>query len=108
MERKSHRRYRLAFAALVLLLAGLAVWNINSGSIHLSIKEIFGILAKHEGGETSYNIIWEIRLPRILAVIILGGALSVSGFLLQTFFPIQLQDLSFWGFHPAPSWWYPW
>lgn len=86
MERKSHRRYRLAFAALVLLLAGLAVWNINSGSIHLSIKEIFGILAKHEGGETSYNIIWEIRLPRILAVIILGGALSVSGFLLQTFF----------------------
>ena len=51
MERKSHRRYRLAFAALVLLLAGLAVWNINSGSIHLSIKEIFGILAKHEGGK---------------------------------------------------------
>ena len=32
------------------------------------------------------RILWEIRLPRILAVIILGGALSVSGFLLQTFF----------------------
>ena len=36
--------------------------------------------------ETAFNIVWEIRIPRILAVIILGGALSVSGFLLQTFF----------------------
>lgn len=39
-----------------------------------------------QGDATAYNIIWEIRLPRILSVIILGGALSVSGFLLQTFF----------------------
>ena len=30
--------------------------------------------------------IWEIRLPRLIAAVILGGALSVSGFLLQTLF----------------------
>lgn len=29
---------------------------------------------------------WDIRLPRLLAAALLGGALSVSGFLLQTFF----------------------
>ena len=50
------------------------------------MKEILNIIFRHQGDETSYNIVWEIRLPRILAVIILGGALSVSGFLLQTFF----------------------
>ena len=33
-----------------------------------------------------YSIIWKIRLPRILMAAILGGALSLSGFLLQTFF----------------------
>lgn len=33
-----------------------------------------------------YNIIWKIRLPRILMAAILGGGLSLSGFLLQTFF----------------------
>ena len=33
-----------------------------------------------------YHIVWRIRLPRILASVVLGGALSVSGFLLQTFF----------------------
>ncbi|MBW1225742.1 iron chelate uptake ABC transporter family permease subunit, partial [Escherichia coli] len=49
-------------------------------------QEIFQILMKNSGDETAYNIIWEIRLPRILSAVILGGALSVSGFLLQTFF----------------------
>lgn len=36
--------------------------------------------------ETFSQIVWKIRLPRILAAILLGGALSVSGFLLQSFF----------------------
>ena len=62
------------------------VWNVNAGSIHLSVSEILNIIFRHQGDATAYNIIWEIRLPRILSVIILGGALSVSGFLLQTFF----------------------
>ena len=39
------------------------------------------LLSPEEGG-----IVWGIRLPRVLAAAILGGALSVSGFLLQTFF----------------------
>lgn len=33
-----------------------------------------------------YSIIWKIRLPRILMAAILGGALALAGFLLQTFF----------------------
>ncbi len=31
-------------------------------------------------------IVWEMRLPRLIAAMLLGGALSISGFLLQTFF----------------------
>ena len=34
----------------------------------------------------AWTIIWEIRLPRALAALILGGALALSGYLLQTFF----------------------
>lgn len=86
MNKKAYRRYAVSFAALALLLAALLVWNINSGSVSLSVREIFHILVFRDGDETAYNIIWQIRLPRILAAIILGGALSVSGFLLQTFF----------------------
>lgn len=76
----------LSFVILGILLVIAFVWNINAGSISVSIGDIFGILFRREGEETAYNIIWSIRLPRILAALILGGALSVSGFLLQTFF----------------------
>ncbi|HOO28054.1 MAG TPA: iron ABC transporter permease, partial [Lachnospiraceae bacterium] len=40
----------------------------------------------HTAGRTAADIIWKIRLPRIAAVVVLGGALALSGFLLQTFF----------------------
>ena len=86
MRKKLHLRYWIAFGFLALLLMSFIVWNINSGSIEISVREIMEILFLGKGDDTALNIIWEIRLPRILAAIILGGALSVSGFLLQTFF----------------------
>lgn len=86
MKKKAHIRYMISFVILAILLLILFFWNINAGSVHLSVKEIFDIIVKKTGEQTAYNIVWQIRLPRILAAILLGGALSVSGFLLQTFF----------------------
>ena len=86
MRKKLHLRYWIAFGFLALLLMIFIVWNINFGSIEISVREIMEILFLRKGEDTALNIVWEIRLPRILAAIILGGALSVSGFLLQTFF----------------------
>ena len=71
---------------LAALLLMLVFWNINSGSVSLTVREVFQILFQKGGDETARNIVWSIRLPRILAALILGGALSASGFLLQTFF----------------------
>ncbi|MZT64785.1 iron chelate uptake ABC transporter family permease subunit [Blautia sp. BIOML-A1] len=86
MRKKLHFRYWLSFIMLIIFLGVLVFWNINSGSIPISLQDVFRIIFLRDGTETAYNIIWEIRLPRILAAVILGGALSVSGFLLQTFF----------------------
>lgn len=86
MKKRAHIRYTISFILLAVLLLFLFFWNINAGSVHLSVKEIFDIIVKKTGEQTAYNIVWQIRLPRILAAILLGGALSVSGFLLQTFF----------------------
>lgn len=86
MRKNARIRYILSFAALAVLLLLLIFFNINSGSVQLGVGEILDILVHRAGDTTSYNIVWEIRLPRILAALILGGALSVSGFLLQTFF----------------------
>ncbi len=40
----------------------------------------------HSRGEHRRQIIWTIRMPRMIAAAVLGGALAVAGFLLQTFF----------------------
>lgn len=86
MRKNARIRYIFSFAALTVLLLLLVFLNINSGSVQLGVGEILDILVHRAGDTTSCNIVWEIRLPRILAALILGGALSVSGFLLQTFF----------------------
>ena len=86
MEDKRIVRYCISFLLLTVLLCAFFLWNMNSGSVDLSAKEIINIIINGPNDATSSNIIWNIRLPRILAAIILGGALSVSGFLLQTFF----------------------
>ena len=84
MKPQSGARYAGAFAALLAVLTVLFVCNVNAGSLHLSVREVAQILLTRTGENAV--IVWEIRLPRIVAAALLGGALSVSGFLLQTFF----------------------
>lgn len=75
-----------SFVLLAALVLVLLIWNINAGSVHLPVGEILRILTGHGADSTQSHIVWDIRLPRILSAMLLGGALSVSGFLLQTFF----------------------
>ena len=84
MEEPRARRWCLAFLLLALLLAGLFLWSLNAGSLPLTPCEVWDILVRQEGEYAA--VIWKLRLPRTLAAALLGGALSVSGFLLQTFF----------------------
>ncbi|MDD6611234.1 MAG: iron ABC transporter permease [Clostridiales bacterium] len=84
MRQKRSVRYAIGYGILAILLCVLLIWNLNAGSVKLSVEEILDILAGHNTENTA--IIREIRLPRLLAAAMLGGALSVSGFLLQTFF----------------------
>ena len=86
IRRKRQLRYGLVFGSLILAFAVIVVLNINTGNVQISIPDILRILFLREGGEVEYNIIWKIRLPRLLMAAVLGGALSLSGFLLQTFF----------------------
>ena len=79
-------RYIAVFSGLVIVFAVTVVLNINTGNVHISVPKILRILFLRDGAATEYSIIWRIRLPRILMAAMLGGALSLSGFLLQTFF----------------------
>ena len=79
-------RILVGFVILLVLTAGFSLWNLHAGSVTISAGEIRSILFDSGVTGTNKNIIWSIRLPRLLSALVLGGALSVSGYLLQTFF----------------------
>ena len=79
-------RYTLVFIILAAAFCLITVLNINTGNVHISVSKIAQIIFTRVGSKDEVNIIWRIRLPRILMAAVLGGALSLSGFLLQTFF----------------------
>ena len=80
------KRMIAGFEIMFVLLV-LFIWlNIRTGSISVPSGEVIRILFSHETESTAGRIIWDIRLPRLLSAAVLGGALAVSGFLLQTFF----------------------
>lgn len=80
-------RRRRGIATLCLLLAGILVLLVLSvciGSVTITLSDIGRSLCGKE--IENARILWDIRMPRALAAIILGGALGLAGYLLQTFF----------------------
>lgn len=76
-------------SVIALLLTAfflILIANIRAGSVAIPPREIFRILFFEGGDATARSILLKIRLPRTLMAAILGGALSLSGFLLQTYF----------------------
>ena len=79
-------RCAIVFAIMIAAFAVVIVININSGNVHISVGEIAKAIFLREGQDKVLDIIWTIRLPRIIVSMLLGGALALAGFLLQTFF----------------------
>ena len=82
-EKKRCISYIISFTVLALSVILLFIWNINSGSVLLSLREIWSILMRPADESTASRIIWDIRLPRIPS-------------------PVPL----FWGFPPGQNWWF--
>jgi iron complex transport system permease protein len=83
-ENQRHGRLALGFVLLSVALIGLVFLNIVAGSTSLSIREVFDGLTNAQSPHRV--IVMDVRMVRILPAILLGGALALSGFLLQTFF----------------------
>lgn len=80
------KRYAFSFAAILILLFLLILINLLTGSVRVTFRDLSALFSGSGNNETIARVLLDIRLPRILAALLLGGALSVSGFLLQTFF----------------------
>ena len=86
MQRKSNQRAILIFIILIAVLAVSFVVNLCIGNVPIGAGDVFRILFMGDGDEKVRSIIMNIRLPRTIMALVLGGALAVAGFLLQTYF----------------------
>lgn len=86
MYDKRKYRYIAAFSLLGMGIFLIFIFNICMGSVKITLSDIVQTLNGQEREETILRILWDIRLPRATAVLILGGALALAGYLLQTFF----------------------
>lgn len=87
-NRKGNRTRR-CIAVFIFLGIGTLLFfilNICIGSISIAWPDMIKMIAGQKASETTTKILWDIRFPRAAAVVILGGALSLAGYLLQTFF----------------------
>ena len=73
---------RLNAAVLLVFIALVIVLSLSRGSVELSSHEIIKAFLR-EGDLTNQIIFWELRLPRLIASLLVGSALGMSGALLQ-------------------------
>ena len=80
-EELNRKKVIIGFCILIFLFL-FSLYSLSIGGYHLSLSQIYGSLIGR--GEASANlIIWNIRLPRIVAAIIAGISLAVSGAVMQ-------------------------
>ena len=80
---KKNRKNKAVILVMILAVMLLAVACLFAGSSNMSIADALDALAG-KGTPANVRIIWKIRVPRVLAAIIAGAGLSVSGLIMQT------------------------
>ncbi len=80
---KYARRKRGVLAGLTLAVFIMAIFALNAGAAKLNPYEVLRAFLG-QGAPVSNIVIWKIRLPRLLAAIIAGAGLSVSGCVMQS------------------------
>lgn len=84
MKALTKKRNTLMFILLFIGVLLIFISNLFTGSADITFSDAVHAFC----GEKNYagDILFKIRIPRALAAMLLGGALSLSGYLLQTFF----------------------
>jgi len=60
----------------------VSLFSLAKGSVYISNKDIWLAIIQ-KGEDINQTIIWDLRLPRLLASLLVGSALGMSGALLQ-------------------------
>lgn len=98
------KKYCRFFVVITLVIIALFVINIIYGAVKIPINSIIDIFSGNDEVNESWEyIILQTRLPQALTAILCGGALAVSGLLLQTAFCNPLAGPSIFGINSGAS-----
>lgn len=94
------RRHRLPLPIFLvgcaILLVVTATLGVSLGSVSLSLGAVWHVIvdhvAGHPKGTVADEIVWQIRLPRVLLAAAVGGALTVAGTVVQVLVRNALAD----------------
>lgn len=78
---KKYLQWIIFLAALIFLLFISIIISISSGEVKISWTQLSEILSNKDSLE--YTVLTKIRIPRLILAISVGGALSLSGAILQ-------------------------
>jgi len=77
-----NKKFLFSLIIIIFLLIIISLLSLGKGSVYLSNKDIWLAIFK-QGEEINQTIIWELRLPRLIASLLVGSSLGISGALLQ-------------------------
>ena len=98
------KKYCRFFVVITLAIIALFVINMIYGAVKIPINSIIDIFSGNDDVNESWKyIILQTRLPQALTAILCGGALAVSGLLLQTAFCNPLAGPSIFGINSGAS-----
>lgn len=92
MNASSSARVAGATLAIFAGLIALGLFELGYGQVRLSPADVARSLLALETDPAVAQIVWDIRLPRVCAAIIAGGALGMAGVLMQTLFRNPMAD----------------
>ncbi|MEA5617243.1 iron ABC transporter permease [Cronbergia sp. UHCC 0137] len=84
---------RFLWAVLLLITALVVTFflSLSQGAVPLNLGEFYEALLR-QGDPVKQTILWDLRLPRIVAALVVGAALGMSGALLQGMLRNSLAD----------------
>ena len=92
-------RSAATLAVLMLILIAIAIVSVGRGAVAIGPAQVLAILLDRAGiaTDTPFSpaqsaVLWNIRLPRVLLAMLVGGGLAVSGAALQGVFRNPLTD----------------
>lgn len=91
MKKLSDNKKRAYIIVSLITLAIILFVSLRQGSVDITIKELFeGLFSKNTSN--NYEIVRDLRMPRVFIAVLIGANLSIAGVLLQAVIRNPLAD----------------